>query len=253
MVSKSEHELNIKTQFQLRSGTFNRSAHWITNQALIAAHVKSAGTPGKGLAMCCGTGITGKGLADAGWDMIGVDITPGMVEETNKLFPAILGNSESLPFEDNTFDLVVMRQAYFLLADGPTVLKEARRLLKPTGRIVISQILPFSDVDAPWLKKIHEVKQAQMVQFFTEQDMKNELEKYGFKVFDKSNVSVRESVSLWMENAPELSLEVRNKVCQLVLDAPEEYKKLHNVELKNDEIIEDWNFAIYAASPNKNA
>jgi hypothetical protein len=53
------------------------------------------------------------------------------------------------------------------------------------------------------------------------------------------------------ENAPELSAEVRNQVCQLVINSPEDYKKIHNVELKNGEIIEDWNFAIFAASPNK--
>lgn len=251
MINKSEHEDNIKNQFGLRSRTFNQSAHWITNDALKAAHVRAAETPGRGLAMCCGTGITGKALADAGWDMIGVDITPEMVNETKKLFPAILGNAEALPFEDNSFDLVVMRQAYFLLADGPSVLREARRLLNPTGRIVISQILPFNDSDAPWLKEIHQVKQAQMIKFFTEQDMSDELEKYGFKVFNKLNVTVRESVSLWMDNAPELSLSVRNKVCQMVLQAPVEYKNLHNVELQNGEVIEDWNFAIFVASPNK--
>lgn len=251
IISKTEHEDNIKTQFGLRSSTFNRSAHWITNDNLKAAHVLAAGTPGRGLAMCCGTGITGKALVDAGWDMIGVDLTPEMVNETKKLFPAILGNVESLPFDDNSFDLVVMRQAYFLLADGPAVLKEARRLLKSTGRIVISQILPYNDLDAPWLKEIHQVKQAQMIKFFTEKDMVNELEKYGFKVFNKLNVTVRESVSLWMNNAPELSTEVRDQVCQMVLNAPEDYKKIHNIEYKNGEVIEDWNFAIFAAGPNK--
>lgn len=251
MINKIAHEKNITTQFGLRSTTFNKSAHWITNDALKAAHVKAAEKPGKGLAMCCGTGITGKALVDAGWDMIGADITPEMVNETSKLFPAILGNAESLPFPDNSFDLVVMRQAYFLLADGPAVLKEARRLLKPEGRIVISQILPYSDSDAPWLKEIHQVKQAQMIKFFTEKNMADELEKYGFKVFNKLNVTVRESVSLWMDNAPELSVEVRSKVCQMVLNAPEEYKKIHNVEFKNGEVMEDWNFAIFAASPNK--
>jgi ubiquinone/menaquinone biosynthesis C-methylase UbiE len=251
MVNKTEHEVNIKIQFGMRANTFNRSAHWVTDNALKTGHVLAAGTPGKGIAFCCGTGITGKALLDAGWNMIGVDITQEMVNESNKLFPAISGNVEALPFENNSFDLVVMRQAYFLLADGPAALKEARRILKPTGRIVISQILPFNDIDAPWLKKIHEVKQAQMVQFFTEQDMARELEKHGFKIMNKSNVTVRESVSLWMENAPELSAEVRNQVCQLVINSPEDYKKIHNVELKNGEIIEDWNFAIFAASPNK--
>lgn len=249
---KNIHETKIKEQFGLRSDTFNKSAHWITNPELTAAHVKAAGAPGKGLAMCCGTGITGKGLVAAGWDMTGVDITPEMVNESSKYFPAIQGSAEAVPFEDNSFDLVVMRQAYFLLADGPSVLKEARRVLKPTGRLVLSQTLPFNSIDAEWLRKIHQVKQAQMIRFFTEEDMASELNKNSFKVLNKINLTVRESISLWMEYAPELSVEVKKKVCDLVINAPGGYKKLRNVELKNGEITEDWNWAIFVAGPDKN-
>lgn len=236
----------------MRSNTFNKSAHWITSPELTAAHVNAAGVPGKGLAMCCGTGITGKGLVEAGWNMTGVDITPEMVAESSKFFPAIQGNVESVPFGDNTFDLVVMRQAYFLLADGPSVLKEARRVLKPSGRLVLSQTLPFSSVDAEWLRKIHQEKQAQMIRFFTEKDMATELTTHGFELFNKVNLTIRESISLWMQYAPELSDEVKNAVCEMVVNAPPEYQNLRNVNSDNGEITEDWNWAIFVSRPNKN-
>lgn len=252
MDAKNIHELNIKYQFGLRSDTFNRSALWITNPELKAAHVNAAGTPGRGLAMCCGTGVVGRALVEAGWDMTGVDITPEMVAESSKYFPTINCSAASLPLKNNSFDLVIMRQAYFLLADGPSVLKEAHRLLKPTGRLVLSQTLPFGSVDAEWLRKIHQAKQAQMIRFFTEIDMASELTTHGFEVFEKINLTIRESVSLWMQYAPELSTEVRNTVCEMVLNAPPEYKNLRKVSSDNGEITEDWNWAIFVSRPNKN-
>lgn len=252
MDAKNIHELNIQYQFGLRSNTFNHSALWITNSELKAAHVKAAGPPGKGLAMCCGTGIVGKALVEAGWDMTGVDITPEMVAESSKYFPTIHGSADSLPFKNNSYDLVIMRQAYFLLADGPSVLKEAHRLLKPTGRLVLSQTLPFSSVDAEWLQKIHQAKQAQMIRFFTEKDMAAELTTHGFELSNKLNLTIRESISLWMQYAPELSDEVKNTVCEMVLNAPPEYQNLRNVKSNNGEITEDWNWAIFVSRPNKN-
>ena len=175
------HDNKIRQQFGMRSASFNQSARWITDHSLAQAHVKAAGlTIGNGLELCCGTGIVGQTLKKAGWDMTGVDITKEMVEETSKHFPAIQGSVEDLPFKPKSFDLIVMRQAYFLVGNGPNVLKEVRRLLKPKGHFVLSQTVPFSMIDTPWLRKVHETKQRDMVRFFTADDLRNELIDHGF-------------------------------------------------------------------------
>jgi hypothetical protein len=62
-------------------------------------------------------------------------------------------------------------------------------------------------------------------------------------------VTVRESVSLWMREAPELTAETRQAVCELVVNAPEDYKKLRNVQVVRGEILENWNFVLLLASP----
>lgn len=244
------HNDQLKKQFDLRASTFEKSVHWVTDQSLVAAHVKMAGTPGAGaraLEMCCGTGSVSRGLKAAGWDVTGVDISSGMVEEASKYIKAQVGDVTQLPFEDQSFDVIAMRQAYFLLNDGPAALREVKRLLKPGGQFILSHLVPFSDVDREHLRAVHTKKQAQMRKFHTTETLTEELASEGFRVTGKDFVVVRESVSLWMDQAPELSLETRQAVCDLVTSAPEAYRKLRNVEVKDGEILEDWNFVLLNA------
>lgn len=244
------HNTNIQNQFDLRALTFDQSAHWITDLNLIAAHVQAAGSnPGRGLEMCCGTGAVSRGMEAAGWQMIGVDISPSMVEQARQNIEAMVGDVAQLSFPDQSFDAVILRQAYFLLDNGPRVLKEAGRLLRQDGRLVISLTVPFNEIDTPWLKHVHTVKQAQMVRFFNSEDLGNELVEHGFRIESKTELVVRESVTRWMDNAPELDAETRNKVCDLVLNSPDDYRNLRRVELENDEILEDWNWVVYSAIP----
>lgn len=242
------HNSKIKHQFDLRSSTFEQSVHWVTDPGLVQAHVRLAGLPaGRSLELCCGTGAVSRGMKAAGWEATGVDISEGMVREASAAIQAQVADVANLPFEDQSYDVVLMRQAYFLLDDGPAALKEVRRVLKPGGRFILSHLVPFSEVDAPHLEKVHSKKQAQMRKFHTSQTLTKELEDNGFKVTAENRVVVRESVSLWMKEAPELSDATRQAVCDLVVNAPAEYQKLHNVDNSTGEILEDWSFVLLTA------
>jgi hypothetical protein len=89
-----------------------------------------------------------------------------------------------------------------------------------------------------------------MRQFHTTDTLSEALREAGFDIRAHDHVVVRESVSLWMKEAPELSDATRQEVCRLVAEAPEEYRQLRRVELRNGEILEDWNFVLILASPN---
>jgi SAM-dependent methyltransferase len=248
-----KHNENIKYQFNLRASTFESSANWVRDPKLIAAHIKLAGSAdgGKAVELCCGTGAVSRGLHAAGWSVTGLDISEGMVREASRHVNAMVGDAAKLPFPDKSLDLVVMRQAYFLLEDGPAALREIKRVLKPKGKFILSHLVPFSDIDEKHLEKVHTVKQAQMRRFHTTETLSEELSRAGFSITGQANVVVRESVSLWMREAPELSEATRAEVCRLVADAPEPYKRLRNVKVVGDEIMEDWNFVLLLATPEK--
>jgi len=237
----------IQQQFDIRNKTFNKSARWITDKKLIDAHVKLAGRPKhRGLELCCGTGIVGAALKSAGWDMIGVDISKKMCEVTNKHFPAIQGTVEELVFQDHTFDLVIMRQALFFL-DTHKALGEISRVLKKDGIFILSQTVPFSDLDEAWLRKVHQAKQAQMKKFFTGSDLEHALGAHGFMIEKRISLSIRENITNWMKYAPEQSEEKKKHICDLILHSPIEYKKTRNVRLSRDELFEDWHWVIFKA------
>ena len=77
---------------------------------------------------------------------IGLDLTPGMLKEAKKCAESenvknaafILGDIESLPFEENSFDGVMSNCVINHAKDKREAYGEIQRVLKPGGRFVIA-------------------------------------------------------------------------------------------------------------------
>ncbi len=69
-------------------------------------------------------------------------------------FEWITGNAESLPFEDNSFDVYTIAFGLRNVTHIDTALREAARVLKPGGRFFC---LEFSHVRAPLLAKAYDL------------------------------------------------------------------------------------------------
>jgi len=237
----------IKKQFRMRSSEFDVSAQWISDKNLIDFHIKLSGNPaGKALDLCCGTGQIGRALKKQGWDVTGLDICDSMVTKASDYFPVIRGDAQQIQSMSNSFHLVVCRQAFQFL-DVERTLSEILRILTPNGIFVVSLTVPFSDVDAPWLYKIHRLKQPLLKNFLTADDLVNAIERVHFSIETIKKLRVRESINTWMDYAPELSREVRNNVIAMIKDAPSSYKQLHNVEINDGELFEDWQWVVIKA------
>jgi DNA gyrase subunit B len=237
---------NIKDQFAHRAPTFESSAKWVKNKDLLDLHSKLAGVSSGELVLevCCGTGVVGQRLERDGAKVIGLDISLSMLEGARKkLSYCVNGKAERLPFGDNIFDAVVCRQAFHFL-DVSQVVNEMLRVAKSsTGRIVISQIVPFGKGDSDWLCRIHRAKQPLLKNFLQEKDFRNFLEDAGCREVEMREHSIEEPINSWLTDTffPGPKIE---EIKGMFVNAPEEYKKCHKVKCVNADIFDTMRWIV---------
>src|SRR5438270_5309889 len=102
----------------------------------------------------CGPGLYAEELARRGASVTAVDASEEQLRIARERLPAttdvqraVLG--EPLPFDDDTFDLIVCALVIHYVADRAAAFAEFRRVLRPGGRAVVSTQHPTTD----WLRK----------------------------------------------------------------------------------------------------
>ena len=96
------------------------------------------------LDVACGTGALIEAIAAAHPDvrLAGVDISPEMLAVARRRLPADAelktASADALTFQDGTFDIVVTSNAFHFFRAPDQVLDEIRRVLRPGGRLVIT-------------------------------------------------------------------------------------------------------------------
>jgi ubiquinone/menaquinone biosynthesis C-methylase UbiE len=105
--------------------------------------------PGSALDAACGTGRHARHLVELGYEVVGIDLTPEMLDHARRAVPNatfVEGDLTDLPAEDGTFTLVVCGLALAHVADLDAAVGELARVLRPGGRCVISALHPFQAV-----------------------------------------------------------------------------------------------------------
>lgn len=88
----------------------------------------------------CGAGLFSNLAIQQGASVVGVDAAPGLLEVARKRNPAnnfMEEDLEALPFGDNYFDVVTGFNSFQYAGSFEKALAEAKRVLKPGGRLVL--------------------------------------------------------------------------------------------------------------------
>jgi SAM-dependent methyltransferase len=222
-------QVRILEQFEARHESFDKASRWATHPALLEAFVEAADAGHhQVLEVCCGTGRVGAALAAAGTHVVGADISPHMLSiAAPRLGEAHLADAGDLPFPDESFERIVLRQAWHFL-DPTRVSRELWRVAAPGAILVTGQIVPFGPGDSAYQEKMHRLKQPDLLWFPTEESLEGHLASAGWAMTSRREILIEEEMGAWLRWAPETG-ERAAEVIRLVREAPEAYRRLHRV------------------------
>jgi demethylmenaquinone methyltransferase/2-methoxy-6-polyprenyl-1,4-benzoquinol methylase len=130
------------------------------------------GAPGRRLAdIGGGTGNYALALKREGWEPVVVDRSAEMLRQAaTKGLETVAGDAQQLPFEDETFDAATMISMLHHVEDRSAALAEARRILRPGGRLVLKGytgedaatlwILDYFPSSRSWMEATHPTRAA---------------------------------------------------------------------------------------------
>ncbi len=150
----------------------------------------------------CGTGIVSLGIAPQAGSVTGVDISPEMIGRAkakavsenvqNATFEIFDGYS--LPFNDGSFDVVLLFNILYIVKEPETLLAEARRLLKPGGILATATDCLAEPVDLysrivmafEWM--MHKMGTIAFIAFYRKKDVEDLIERNGFTIKETANL-----------------------------------------------------------------
>ena len=162
------HDADIVTEFTQQAETFNDSATARSEEMLdrlIA--LAQPGSDERWLEAACGPGIISRRLAAHVREVIGVDMTPAMVEvarrDTERAGIAnatfAVGDATELDLPAASFDGAISRFSIHHIPAPGRVFEQLARVVRPGGRVVIADHLADRDPDAlTWSQELERLR-----------------------------------------------------------------------------------------------
>ncbi|MDP4022605.1 class I SAM-dependent methyltransferase [Methylobacterium sp. NEAU 140] len=153
-MTERTHTAHVAEQFGAQAAAYVASAVHAAGADLDRIGVLVGAMPGAAvLDLGCGGGHVAFTAAAAGARVTAYDLSPDMLaavaaEASRRGLTGIetrQGAAESLPFADAAFDAVLTRYSAHHWRDVPAALAEVRRVLRPGGLLVVSDIVAAED------------------------------------------------------------------------------------------------------------
>jgi ubiquinone/menaquinone biosynthesis C-methylase UbiE len=166
----------------------------------------------------CGAGHTALAFAPQVREVVAYDMTPTMLEQVERLAAergitnvvTQQGAVEALPFEAATFDLVVSRYSAHHWGQPLEALREFKRVLKPMGAMLLSDIVAHeSPLFDTWLQTIEVLRDPSHVRDHSIRQWQTMMEMTGFSTHVLFEWMLPLEFDVWVKRINTTELHVR--------------------------------------------
>lgn len=128
----------LRHDYRVQADRYDRS-RGVSGDVLAAVAEAIEPAPGRQLVdIGGGTGNYATALRERGWGPVVVDASAAMrARSESKGLPVVIGEATRLPFADGSFDAATMISMLHQVSDWKKALAEARRVLRPGGRLAV--------------------------------------------------------------------------------------------------------------------
>jgi ubiquinone/menaquinone biosynthesis C-methylase UbiE len=245
MTVRSSSSQNPKNHFRKRAAKYDNSSRWVNDPLLIKKmlQLSGAGKSSRVLDVAIGTGKISRVFSKKAGYVVGLDNCRQMISRARGAADAmVLSNAEKLPFRSGSFDLCVCRQGLqFMRLDK--VLSEMRRVLKPGGKVVLCHLTAYGQADRKVTFYTQKLRNPARKNFFMPGDIPLALKRNKFAGIKNVEYITRESVNKWIDNGA-IPESAKEKIREAYRQAPEDFKKIHNVRFAGNDIFDSMKMVI---------
>jgi ubiquinone/menaquinone biosynthesis C-methylase UbiE len=205
------------------------------------------------LDLACGPGFVALEFAKHAREVVGVDLTAEMLKQARALarredFKNVTfrgADVNRLPLPNGSFDLVVTRASFHHFVEPERVLKEMVRVLRPDGRILISDNTSKNDPEKSRLQNtIEKLRDPSHIEMLPLKKWRRLFKNAGLRVVKERRFVQPRSAEDWMA-LTQTPPGVRRKIRRLFKESIRGDKSGQNVRLINGRIVFDLNYRIF--------
>jgi glutathione S-transferase len=150
--------------------------------------------------------------------------------------------TDQLPYPDGTFHLVVCRDAAHHLASPENFVREATRVLKTYGfLVIIDGTVPDDHVEAnAWMNAVEKLRDPHHVKFITPNTWRNWCVQSGLTVTRAQVEQLKQGDLVGYFNEANTPADNRKKILELVAKAPASVRELFKLGQENGKIVWTW-------------